>query len=160
MKKFLLIFILSLNCFATVVPERDAAGLIVSTNNAFASKSNHFFRGHGVECTAAASTSTNCDFSLPYAAAKFNGAEVINGQAGDYVNFKVVDSATGTYSGTNNALLNQFGFNWYLKSSEPTKEVLPYVSDIYQGMVLRVEYHNNSAQSRTIYVNFYVHENK
>ena len=154
---YLILLLFSFNAFSMVMPDEDATGAIVTKMDAFASKSNHTFSGHGVNCTAAPSTTSNCDFTIPYSHVKFNGIEIINGQIGDYTNLKIVDTATGTYSTVPNYTLNQFGYTWYLKA-EPTKEILPYVSDLYQGMIIRVEYNNASAQARTIYVNFYIHQ--
>jgi hypothetical protein len=158
MKYLILFFILFSYAQAVTVPEKDSSGKVITQLSAFAAKSNHTFKGQGISCTATLSASSNCDYVIPYAHVKFNGIEIINGQVGDKVNLKIIDTATGTYSTIPNYTLNQFGYDWYLKNQEASKEILPYVSDLYNGMIIRVEYNNASSVSRTIYVNFYIHE--
>ena len=169
MKKLLLLTIfllLSLDSFCgiAVVPTKDADGNIISVSDSFSAKNGYLFRGTGKSFTAAASTTTVMEYTLTYNHAKFNGLEIINGQVGDSANLKVLDTPTGAYTyaqlGTAipNAVLNQFGFNWYL--TDYMKEKLPYVSDLYVGMRIVIEYTNNSASPRTIYINYYLHEDQ
>ena len=150
------ISIISFNLFAVNIPDRDSTGVEVKTSSTFASKENHFFRGHGSVFTAAANTTTNMEYALMHAKAKFNGAEIIGTNVGDKVNFKILDTATGTYSTIPNHLLNQFGFNWNMKN-DSHKEILPYVSNLYMGMRILIEY-TNAGAAKTIGVNYYLHE--
>lgn len=156
--KYLVLFLLSFNLLASgvVIPVRDANGKIIQKNDAFASKSSYNFRGTGIVCVAAASVITNCDFTISYAHVKFNGIQIEGGALGDKANLKVIDTAAGTYSGVANATLNQFGINWNL--SPYTREKLPYASDLYSGMIIRVEYVNSEATVKNIYINYYIHE--
>lgn len=155
-KKLLLLFLISFNLFAVNIPDRDATGQALKTSATFASKENHFFRGHGKTFTAAASTMTVMEYALTHAKAKFNGAEIIGTNFGDKVNFKILDTATGTYSTVPNFLLNQFGFDWNMNESSH-KEILPYVSTLFMGMRIVIEY-TNAGASKPISINYYLHE--
>lgn len=90
-----------------------------------------------------------------HAWAKLLGAEIIGCNALDTINFKVYDTAAGTYSGVPNLLLNQFGFNVNLPEGYYRREA-PYDADIYGGMVLKLEY--TSATAKTIGVNLVLNE--
>lgn len=152
---FILIFQNYAFCGASFIPDKDANGKIIQTNDAFATKSNYFFRGSGKECDVAANTMTVCELSIDYPHVKFNGLELINGSIGDKANLKILDTSTGTYSGAANSTLNQFGFNWFIHGS--TRVKLPYSSDLYQGMRIAIEYTNNTA-AKKVYINFCIHE--
>lgn len=154
--KLLLLFFITFSLNATVIPERDANGKIITKSDAFASKSNYNFRGTGLACTINASSSKDCEYAVTYGHVKFNGLEIINGAIGDKADLKVLDTATGTYSTIPNYKLNQFGFAWNMKDS--IKEMLPYTSDLYAGMRIVINYTNNSGSARTIYINYYLHE--
>ena len=154
--KLLLLFFITFSLNATVIPERDANGKIITKSDAFASKSNYNFRGTGTACTINASSSKDCEYILTYGHVKFNGLEIINGAIGDKADLVILDTSTGTYSSVANAILNQFGFAWNMKND--VKETLPYTSDLYTGMRIVVRYTNNSGSARTIYINYYLHE--
>lgn len=135
---------------------------IASMNYPFADKKlpngkKLFNRVHGV-VVSVQNAPDNIDFVVPYTACKITGIEIINGVIGDKANFKVLDTPTGTVSGTPNAVLNQFGFNvnvaekFYERSSK-------YDADLIQNMKLRIEYDaKDELLPRDIHVNFILHE--
>lgn len=124
-------------------------------NNAFASKGNHHFRGTGKKFICAANTTTSCVFEISYTHVKFNGVNILNGNSGDTCNLKVLDNAAGTFSTVPNYTLDQFGFDWNITDS---KELLPYVADLYQTMKIVIEYTNNTDSETEIFINYYIHE--
>lgn len=123
-------------------------------------------RIHGTSATVGAGATVDIDFTVPHAHCKFTGAEIINCDIGDEVDYTVHDTSTNTYSGAPttspgypNYLLNQFGFNvkmpekYYANTSE-------YDADVYQNMIIRCSYTNNTGSSKTIYTNVWLHEVK
>lgn len=128
---------------------------------AFASKvllsgKSLFKREHGVRASLS-SGSNDILFTVPYAWVKMIGVEVIGGELGDYVDFYVLDSSTGTYSGTANYTLNQFGFEVNIAPDE-YEENSSYDADLYIGMQLKLVYHSVSAKQ--VGVNFNLNEVK
>lgn len=97
------------------------------------------------------------EYAIPFVAMKFDGLEILFAEEGDTVNLKVLDTVTGTYKGTPNALLNQFGYDvnivpgFYHRGSK-------YDADIYQGMRIVVEY--TATVAKTIAINYGIHEIK
>lgn len=156
--KYLLLLLLSISAFAgiNIIPDKDATGKIVTTVDPFAAKSAYNFRGIGKDCAVAATSTTTCNFAVPYAHVKFNGITLINTAIGDKTNLKVLDNAVGTFSTVPNYTLNQFGFDWYMYK-DLTKEVLAYPADLYETMVISVEY-TNAGAAKTIYINYYLHQ--
>ena len=155
-----MVFIFNVS-FANIVPNRDSNGNVVTKNDPFGAKSNYHFRGTGASCLVAANTITACEMTITYSHVKFNGIQLLGGSLGDKVNLKVLDTATGTYTLVNvgtaipNAVLDQFGFDWNV--TDNTKEILPYVADLYTGMRVVTE-SNNSGSQKTVYINYYIHE--
>ena len=127
---------------------------------AFASKQignkKLYKRVHGVK-NALIQGDNIITFTIPYAWAKINGIELINGENLDVVSLAVLDSATGTYSTVPNLQLNQFGFainvskDYYQFKSE-------FDADLYAGMQLKLTYTSLSAKS--IGINFILNELK
>ena len=113
-------------------------------------------RVNGVQ-SAVVVGSTDIIFTVPYAWCKITGLEIIGGELLDKISLYVLDSVTGAYSGSANAILNQFGFtvntakDYYNHSSE-------YDADLYQGMQIKVTY--TSISAKTIGVNFILNEMK
>jgi hypothetical protein len=142
---------------------RDTNGYTVQRPTPFAGKmvEDHklFRRKHGTSISSPAGQTANLDVVIPYTRCKVNKAELIGCSMNDSVNLKVLDNAQGSISGTGipNVLLNQFGFNvrmpdgYYTDKSE-------YDADLYQGMIVRIEYTNNSANTVTISVNVTLHQ--
>lgn len=142
-----------------IIPDRNANGDIVHKQRTFNDKDKLFFRGQGVTQTISASSTESIILTFDYAKGKINGLEIFCCQNGDICNFKILDDTSGTYTGTPNQLLNQFGYDWNM-SENGVKEILPYDADILSGMQLVVEYTNNDTVARDIAVNFYIHEDK
>lgn len=78
-------------------------------------------------------------YTATYPWAKMLGIETVGGVAGDTADLKVFDTAAGTYSGTPNALLNQFAYtinvapNFYNRMAQ-------FDADLYQGMIVQITY--------------------
>jgi hypothetical protein len=93
----------------------------------------------------------------PYNWAKFMAAEVVGGEAGDYVDVYVLDSTSGSITSVPNYVLNQFAFttniakDFYQHKSE-------FDADIYLGLQIKFVYHSVSA--KTIGINFILNEVK
>lgn len=84
-----------------------------------------------------------------YPWAKVVGVEVINASVNDTVNFKVYDNAQGTYSGVPDLLLNQFSFSTNLPKDFYRRES-KFDADLYQGMIVKIEYTSTDANDRII----------
>lgn len=159
--KFIFLFLLSFNCLANIVPDKDADGNTIQKIDMIAAMPKRNFRGHGITCAVALNVETTCEFAVPYPVAKFNGVQIHNSSNGDIVHLKVLDTPTGAYTqaltGTAvpNALLKQFGFDW--NTGNDMKETLPYAAEINQGMRLALEYTSKTV-AKNIYINFYLHE--
>lgn len=126
-------------------------------NNAFASKGNYHFRGSGKKFTCLANATTSCEYVVEYGHVKFNGISILNGNNGDTCNLKVLDNSTGLFSSIPDYTLDQFGYDWNVMASG-TKEMLPYVADLYQTMRIVIEYTNNTDSNLELMVNYYIHE--
>lgn len=101
--------------------------------------------------------SNTLNFTATLAWAKLLGVEAVNCEALDYVDFKVYDNATGTYSGTPNLLLNQFSFALNLPK-DFYQRMAQFDADIYAGMVIQITYYSQSAKN--IGINFLFDEVK
>lgn len=96
-------------------------------------------------------------YTIPYPWVKIIGLEVVNSESLDTVDFEVLDSVNGNYSGTPNLKLNQFGFSLNLKK-DFYEHLTNYDADLYQGMQLKFTY--NSISDKTIGINFNLNEVK
>ena len=101
--------------------------------------------------------SNTVEYVIPWPTCKFTGIEIIGAEKGDHSNLKILDTATGTYSGTNNYQFNQFGYTVYVAPDFYSRES-KYDADLYAGMRVVFEYESES--TKTIYANFLVHEVK
>lgn len=116
-----------------------------------------YVRDKGMEFTVSIGANNNKQCNIDYNTMKFNGVEIIGGEVGDKVNLKVLDTPTGTISTIPNYLLNQFGFsvnvgpNYYHRVSK-------YDADLIKDMKIVVDY--ESVSSKTIYINYILHEVK
>lgn len=134
---------------------------VEATNTPFASKTlpdgkKLFRRVHGFSGTVSDST-VNIDFTVPYAACKITGVQVIGGALGDTANFKVLDSSSGIISTVPYYQLNQFAYDINILpdvADYPSK----YDADLISGLVLRIEYTPVDVGSRYIYVNVDLHQ--
>jgi len=126
----------------------------ISDINAFASKKfgekSLFKRLHGVQQSVVIGANI-IDFEVPYNWAKITGLEVFESSACDKVNLSVHDTAAGTYSGTPNFKLNQFGFDLNV-AKDMYKYESAFDADLYMGMIIRLEYTAKAAKE--ICVNF------
>jgi len=90
-------------------------------------------------------------FTIPYAQAQISGIDIIACEALDTASFYVLDSTSGTYSGTPNAVLNQFGYTANLPAALYTYRA-PYTANLYENMQIKVVY--NSISNKTVGINF------
>lgn len=151
-------------------PRKDKDNAVVIKQEAFASKTTAdgkslYKRVHGATFNVPNGVTTICQFTIPYAHCKIEAMEIINATTGDSMNFKVLDTATNTYSGLDvgtygaNFLLNQFGFNVYPVEGGYTHQS-QYDADLYSGMVVEIEYSNNDANTKDVYINYVLNEVK
>ena len=122
---------------------------VESVNAPFASKTTGtkkiFARTTGLQFALSAGSNTfSYTATLPWA--KITGVEVIGAETLDYVDFKVRDSASGSYSGVPNYMLNQFGFAVNVPKDYYKREAT-FDADLYQGMVLEFIYNSVSVKS-------------
>lgn len=96
-------------------------------------------------------------YTIPYTWVKIIGIQVVNCDSLDIVDFEVLDSDNGDYSGVPNLTLNQFGFSLNLPK-DFYDHVTNYDADLYQGMKLKFTY--NTLMPKTIGINFNLNEVK
>jgi len=134
-----------------VIPSRDIDGNPYSTSTLFKQKGVHSYKGTGIKGTIAANStgiiSYTCASSMKY---DFSGIEILGAELGDEFQLKLID-IDGQYGVGAGMMLDQFGINW---NGRPNfvKE-MPYASRLMEGMRVDVIFSNNSASSKTIYVN-------
>lgn len=115
-----------------------------------------YARNCGAQQTLSVGSNT-LSYVVPYPWVKMVGVEVINSEALDKVDFKIKDTATGTYSGVPNYTLNQFAYahnlpkDYYIRGAQ-------FEADFYVGMVIEVTY--ISLSEKTIGINFLLNEVK
>ncbi len=123
----------------------------------FASKEGHTFDGQGLSGNAAKGTITNIEFTITKTC-DLSGIMLMNGSMMDTVDMQILDDAAGTYSGTANALLNQFATNWCVCTAVLIKN-LAYSARLESGMRVNFAYNNtNENDDRMIYINLDLHE--
>ena len=115
-----------------------------------------YARNIGFQNTLAAGVNTvTYTIALPWV--KILGVEVINCEALDYVDLKILDSASGGYSGVPNLALNQFAFannlpkDYYMRMAN-------FDADIYLGMQIQITY--TSVSAKTVGFNLLMNEVK
>jgi hypothetical protein len=119
-----------------------------------------YTRLHGITAQVSGQPD-NIDFIIPYNNCKITGIEIINGEIGETVNMKVLDTPTGTFSGVPNYPLNQFAFNLNIAKDFYVYKSA-YDADLMKDMQIRLEYDSTSTDlvPKTIYINFILHEIK
>jgi len=122
---------------------------VVGTKKLYARNTGHQF------ALNAGSNVFTITATLPWA--KVTGVEVLGGETLDFADFKVKDTAAGTYSGVPNYVLNQFGFSVNIAKDYYRREAT-FDADLYQGMVLEFTY--NSVSAKTIGINLIMAEVK
>jgi len=117
------------------------------------------FNAQGVSTTISHGTTGNLDYLLADDCL-ITGAWVIsnNGNFGDKANFQVLDTSTGTYSGTPYAPLNQFISNWYFPPTTETQFDMVYPAKIYTGMTLRLIYTSTGSSDVFVAINYKLHK--
>jgi hypothetical protein len=113
-----------------------------------------YVRNYGIQQALSVGANT-INYACPYPWAKLIGAEIISCEILDYTDFKVYDDASGTYSGTPNALLNQFGYGVNLPKDYYVR-MAPYDADLYYGIVLKLTY--NSISAKTVGLNILMNQ--
>jgi len=104
-----------------------------------------FARNTGVQFAVAAGSNV-LTYTATYAWAKIIGMELINGEALDTCQLKVLDSLAGTYSGVPSAVLNQFGYTLNM-AKDFYSRTSPFDADLYVGMQLQFTYVSISAKT-------------
>ncbi len=99
--------------------------------------------------------SNNCDYVITFDQMKITGVEIIGAEIGDYCDFEVYDTPTGTISTIPNAKLNQFGYSVNI-TKDFYKRECQYDADVIKDMKIRIVF--NSVTAKTIYVNYIIHE--
>ena len=113
-------------------------------------------REQGIQADVVVGTN-DIRFTIPYALVKIIGVEIMNGEVLDTVDFLVLDSTTGTYSGTANAVLNQFGYSVNI-SAGLYEETNSYDAELRLNMQIKLVYTSKSA--KRIGINFNLNEVK
>lgn len=115
-----------------------------------------FARFTGLQYSLSTGTNT-LNYTATYPWSKLLGVEAVGCELLDTVDFKVYDTASGTYSGHANALLNQFSYtlnlpkDYYLRMAQ-------FDADLYVGMVIQMTY--NSISNKTVGINLLLNEVK
>jgi len=104
-------------------------------------------------------TTASLQIEIGYSHVKMQGIEIIGCKEKGMVNFYIFDDDFGSYSGIPNYKLNQFGVDvntpndYYKKNSS-------YDADLYYGMVISIEYTNNSLVPHEVCFNAELNEVK
>lgn len=94
---------------------------------------------------------TDLDFTIPYANAKVEAIEIINGKLGDNVTFEVHHPQAG--------LLNTFGTTVFMDASGYYEQRSQYDADVVQGLIFKLKFDNQN-EVRDIYINYILNEVK
>lgn len=115
-----------------------------------------YARNMGVQ-PALTAGANQIDYTITFPWVKVIGIEIIGAEVLDYTDLKVLDAASSPYMGTPSAVLNQFAYannigpNFYSRMAH-------FDADIYQNMVIRLDY--TSVSAKTIGINFILIEVK
>lgn len=129
-------------------------------NTPFASKElptgeRLFRRKHGFTHLLTVGTST-FETTVPFKC-KVNQAEIIHAPEGVTCDFKILDTAVGSYSGYPNYVLNQFGYSVNI-AKDYFADTSQFEADLYAGMRIAVVFNNTTASEKTIGVNIVYYE--
>lgn len=116
-----------------------------------------FRRKKGVIFTINATGETVVTMAVPYAKAKINEAEILWAPEGLTAAMKIKDTAAGTYSGSPNYVLNQYGDN-VLIGKDFWKDVSQYDADVRIGMILEFTFTNHGGITKDMGLNMVFHE--
>jgi len=101
---------------------------------------------------------TVMEWTVPFAWVKFLGVEFIGAEIGDYADFTVHDTATGTYFNAGAKFqLNKFGFSTNLAKDFYVQRA-EFDADLYMGMIIRITLF--SISDKSVAVNFIMNEAK
>ena len=114
-----------------------------------------FRRKHGHTHTLTTGAST-LEITVPFKC-KLNQAEVLYCPEGVSCDFKILDTAAGTYSTVPNYLLNQFGYDVNIAKDFFT-DTSQFEADLLTGMRVVVVFNNTSDTEKTIGVNIVFYE--
>lgn len=115
-----------------------------------------FKRIHGLQMTSVIGMNT-FEFVVPYNQCKITGVEIIGASSCDIADLEVYDTATGTFSGVPNYMLNQFGFTVNV-SKDFYEQKSEFDSDLYLGM--KIEVHLVAQAAGLIGINLILNEVK
>jgi hypothetical protein len=119
-----------------------------------------FAREHGIpQVTIAAGATASLVLEVPYISCKITDAEIIGCKEGDTVNFKILDTDSGTLSTIPLYPLNQFGTNVNMSNGIYVKKYA-YDADLFIGLHIDIEYTNNGLSPVTVSANIGLHEVK
>lgn len=149
------------------IGNRDSVGspiTVINSQPAYGSKTfisngqvkKLFARFSGIQVGLEIGTN-EISYTVPFAWAKIIGIEVVGCENLDTASLKVYDSATGTYSGVPDILLNQFCFDINLPKDFYSR-MAQFDADVYQGMIIKIDY--NSKSAKTVGINFLINEVK
>jgi hypothetical protein len=113
-------------------------------------------RKYGYEITVAAASSTTFEATVPYDSQKVNEIEIFGAALGLKADFKILDTAAGTYSTVPSYVLDQFGFSVNI-AKDFFHDISPYDAHLYTGMRIQVVF-NNPGTEYVIGVNLVYHE--
>lgn len=117
-------------------------------------------RKHGIAgSSVAAGQTVSTVYSIPYVDCKITAVEVVGSKEGDQVDFKILDTPSGTVSTIPNYVLNQFGFGVFTIAGN-YKEESWYDADLFIGLQLEMSYTNNGSSTVTPNYNVTLHEVK
>lgn len=117
-----------------------------------------FRRIHGIKLTTdGTSNSQKIIFTVPYNSAKITSTEIIGAELGDIIDFKILDTTSGTATGIPNYMLNQFGFGVY-PSKERYEQKSEYDADLFIGLQLEITLTPVDTLVRDVYFNLVLHE--
>lgn len=143
----------------------NIASEVRSTSEPFASKQllngkKLFRRVHGVKLSLdGTSNAQSTSFTIPYTLCKMTSTVIVNGVAGDSVDFKVLDTSSGTVTGVPNYVLNQFGHGVYV-SNNYYREDSEYDAELFMGLQMEITLTPVDTVARDVYFNITLHEVK
>lgn len=114
-------------------------------------------RAVGIRQTLSAGSNTFTWTQSTFPMSQVYAIEVIGAENGDYTDFIVLDTSTGTLSGVPNYPLNQFGFTTNLAPGFYSREA-KFPATIIEGLQFKFVY--NSVSAKTVGINIIFHEIK
>jgi len=122
-----------------------------------------FQRISGKQQSAIMNVDTTIDYVIPYDVCKITGIEIIGCKHLDVVDLMVLDTPTNTISGLDvptygaNYQLDQFGYDVNV-SNDRFNHQSKYDADLIKDMVVRIIYKEKNAMTKTVSINYDLHE--